>query len=545
MNASTNLPHVSLMDTTLRDGEQTPQLAYTPDEKLQIARTLLIDVGVDRIEVASTGVSAGEREAVRRIVGWARGAGCLSRVEVLGFCDGGPSVSWTAEVQASCMNLLLKGSENHCRRQLGKTPEQHLAALDATVRAARSSRVTIAGAYLEDWSRGVADSPQYVMAMTERLRFLGVPRIYLADTLGCLSPREVNAHVRRMVAAFPELYFEFHGHDDYGLATANALAAVAAGARGVHTSVNGLGERAGNARMSEVVVALHDHAGVHTGVDEAMLTHVSSLVERFSTKLVSDNTPIVGRDVFTQTAGVHADGDRKAGLYETRLSPERFGRLREYALGKLAGRASLDQNLERLGIALSPEQRDALVARVVELGDQKRAVYLIDLFLLVDDVLGRSGHIGARIRDFHVALRRGSTPRARVEIEMDGRTARAEAAGSGGYDALMKALRNAALQLGLRLPQLADFRVRIPRGGGTAALVETAITWGEGADAFTTVGLDSDQIGAAVMATDKMLRLSSARLHVARTRQQPVMGPGYGGSTAPAAQSFVGRGCPR
>ena len=310
-----------------------------------------------------------------------------------------------------------------------------------------------------------------------------------------------------MVEAFPGQHFEFHGHNDYGLATANALSAVAAGAQGVHTSVNGLGERAGNTRLCEVAVVLRDHAERHSSVREGALARLSSLVETFSGKLVPDNAPIVGRDVFTQTAGVHADGDRKGNLYKTQLSPDRFGRRHDYALGKLAGRASLDQNLERVGIELSPEERDVLLRRVVELGDQKRPVYPADLPFLINDLLRQPEAGRARVLDYQVRVQRGLAASAEVTLAYDGRERKAAGEGQGGYDALMTALRSAAADLGLTLPMLADFRVRIPPGGGTTALVETVIQWGEGEREFTTVGVDPDQIGAAVIATEKMLRL--------------------------------------
>jgi D-citramalate synthase len=225
----------------------------------------------------------------------------------------------------------------------------------------------------------MVESPDHVMALAQALLRLGVERLFLADTVGCLSPDDVRRHVTTMRSGFPEACFEFHGHNDYGLATANALAAVKAGVDGVHASINGLGERAGNASLAEVVVALHDHTAVRTAVDEAALYEASMLVERYSGKRLADNAPLAGADVFTQTAGVHADGDRKGNLYASRLLPERFGRTRAYALGKFSGRASVDQNLEALGIVLDEEQRDRLLACVVELGDRKRAVHQSEL----------------------------------------------------------------------------------------------------------------------------------------------------------------------
>ena len=255
---------IQVMDTTLRDGEQTPEVSYAPEEKLQIAKALLFDVGVDRIEVAGTRVSEGEREAARRICAWAKRARALERIEMLGYCDGDLSPAWVAETGGRALNLLVKGSERHCRTQLRMTPEQHRRRVAQTAQAAKKRRLLV-NAYLEDWSQGVRESPEYVFAMARHLLELGVKRVYLADTLGVQSPAEAARAVELMVASFPDAHFEYHCHNDYGLANANCLAAVEVGAKGVHTSVNGLGERAGNTRLAEVVAVLHDHGPCHHG----------------------------------------------------------------------------------------------------------------------------------------------------------------------------------------------------------------------------------------------------------------------------------------
>jgi D-citramalate synthase len=386
------------MDTTLRDGEQTPDVSFSAREKLAIAKALLCQVRVDRIEIGSARVSAGEKSAARRIAAWAAGEGLLGRVEMLGFCDEGRSVSWILDAGVTRMNLLVKGSERHCRLQLGMDLGQHLAAVARTLEAAARGGLVIAGVYLEDWSRGISESPAHVMRLTAALSELGVQRVYLADTLGVLEPASVTRYVRRMCRRFPALSFEFHGHDDYGLATANALAAVRAGARGLHVTVNGMGERAGNACLSELCPVLSDHAGRRTSVDETQLWAVSELVARCSRSPVAPRAPLVGRHVFTQTAGIHADGDAKANLYASRLAPERFGRQRAYALGKLCGRASLEHHLRALGLELEPERLAALLALVVARGDQKRRVRREDLPLLLSGLdAGRGTAARARV----------------------------------------------------------------------------------------------------------------------------------------------------
>ena len=511
--ARSDAHRIEVMDTTLRDGEQTPDIAYAPAEKLQIARMLLQEVKVDRIEVASTRVSEGERQATRRMTAWARKNRALQRIEVLGYSDGKISADWIAGAGGRVMNLLTKGSEIHCRQQLGKTPEQHWKDVTSTLAYARRKRLTV-NVYLEDWSQGVRHSPDYVFRMMAVLVDFPVKRFYLPDTLGVLSPDEVSHFVRLMTDSWPDLHFEFHAHNDYGLATANCLAAVKAGARGVHTSVNGMGERAGNTRLAEVVATLHDRTHFRTNVVESRLGAVSRMVEAFSGKELAANTPIVGRDVFTHTAGIHSDGDAKGDLYTTALAPGRFGRKRRYAMGKLSGKASVDHNLKALGIELSSQDRDVVLRRIVELGDKKHVVSPEDLPYIIADVLARPEATRVRIERYEVNVGSEGEPSAEVTVRYGRRTATARASGDGGYDAFMNALKKAAKRFKLPVPRLVDFRVRIPPGGRTAALVETVISWRSherGGGNFTTLGVDSDQIAAAVIATEKMLNAVATR----------------------------------
>ncbi len=503
---------IEIMDTTLRDGEQTPELAYSPSEKFQIAQLLLKKVKVDRIEVASAGASVGEEAAVRRITRWAKRGGLLDRVEILGFVDGKHSADWISQNGGSVMNLLTKGSRRHCEGQLGITPERHFKAISESIRYARRLGLTV-NVYLEDWSNGVQQSFEYVFGHVQNLSALGVRRVLLPDTLGILSPSDISDFVGLMVRSWPELHFDFHGQNDYGLATANSLAAVQAGARGVHTSVNGLGERAGNTHLAEVAAVLRDMSGTKTGIDETKLGAISDMVAAFAGKTIADNSPIVGRDVFTHTSGVHADGDAKGRLYESSLVPKRFGRRQRYALGKLSGKASVDQNLRTLGMSLSPENRDLVLRRVVELGDKKHTVTTADLPLIVADVLKTPEEQLVRIESYETHSTSDRLPSATVRVSFGGKTVEASATGDGGYDAFMKSLSKIARKLNLKLPMLVDYRVRIPPGGRSGALVETVITWRTGprAEAFSTLGVDSDQVQAAVVATEKMLNMITRR----------------------------------
>ena len=348
MNGATEARHIQLMDTTLRDGEQTQGVSFSANEKMNIARALLQSLKVDRIEVASACVSEGEKLAVAQITSWAESEGMLDRVEVLGFVDYKRSVDWINDAGGKVINLLAKGSEKHCREQLGKTLETHLEDIVRTVEYAREQGLSV-NMYLEDWSNGYADSKDYVMGLVRGTSHLEIGHYLLPDTLGLMSPAEVHDSLTEMLTTFPDAEFDFHPHNDYGLATANVLAAVGAGINNVHCTVNCLGERAGNASLAEVAVALKDKMGMQLSIDESHIAVLSRMVENFSGKWIGANTPIVGADVFTQTAGIHADGDLKGDLYVTNLSPARFARKRSYALGKMSGKASLINNLNDEG----------------------------------------------------------------------------------------------------------------------------------------------------------------------------------------------------
>jgi D-citramalate synthase len=498
---------IEVMDTTLRDGEQAEGISMVPEEKRTIARRLLEMVKVDRIEVASARVSEGERRAVRAIVEYAESKAMTDRIEILGFVDTNRSVDWASSVGARVVNLLTKGSLRHCREQLKKTHQQHLDDIRKTIEYGASRGVTF-NVYVEDWSGGMLGSPDYVMAHIETIKSMAVRRIMLADTLGLLSPLQVRDLVSRIVRAFPDVHFDYHGHDDYGLATANTLEAALAGVQGVHVTVNGMGERAGNTTLDEVVVALRDHAGIRTSVDERALSDISKLVEVFSGRRVPANKPITGENVFTQAAGIHADGDMKGNLYESRLTPGRFGRHRTYAMGKLMGKATLDFNLERLNITLTPEQKQQLLARIVELGDQKKNVTTSDLPFLISEVLQTRDLRVFEVKDYSVVTNRGLRPTATVLVRYRDREFHATGSGDGGYDAFMQALKSLEKQLGFELPRLLDYEVRIPPGGKTDALVETTIKWEGG---IKTRGVHSDQLAAAIQATEHALNMIALR----------------------------------
>ena len=507
MNTSTR--HIELMDTTLRDGEQTQGVSFSPAEKVNIAKALLQLLKVDRVEVASARVSEGEMKAVAKINQWAQQHDMADRIEVLGFVDHTKSVDWIVQAEGRVINLLTKGSEKHCREQLGKSLEQHVAEILQTVAYAKEKGL-IVNAYLEDWSNGYCDSRDYVYSLMDQLKDCGIRHFMLPDTLGVMSPDEVFESLGDMCERYPEQQFDFHPHNDYGLATANVMAAVKAGISSVHCTINCLGERAGNASLPEVCVVLRDKMGMDLSIDESYMVHLSGMVETFSGKRVPANSPVVGADAFTQTAGIHADGDRKGGLYETKLSPERFARTRSYALGKMSGKASLAKNLEELGLTLSEENQKKILARVVKLGDLKEQITVEDLPFIIAEVLESKSYHHIRLLNCSVTSGVDLDSTVSIRVDVDGDIQQASGSGNGGFDAFIFAINKVMATKNYQLPDLLDYEVRIPKGGHTNALTECIITWDCGEKAFKTRGVHSNQVFAAMLAT---LRIINIQLH--------------------------------
>ena len=498
---------IELLDTTLRDGEQTQGVSFSPAEKANIAKALLQTLNVDRIEVASARVSEGEKVAVSNIMKWASDNGYLERIEVLGFVDHTKSVDWIVEAGGKVINLLTKGSENHCTNQLKKTLPEHIFDIKKTIDYAKEKGVKV-NVYLEDWSNGYMDSPEYVYEMMSMLQACEIHHFMLPDTLGVLSPDEVYASMSDMTTRFPNSVFDFHPHNDYGLATANSLAAIKAGARCVHCTINCLGERAGNASLCEVAVAFRDKLKIDLGINEKHLVTVSRMVESFSGKRIGENAPIVGLDVFTQTSGIHADGDIKGNLYISDLMPERFARSTSYALGKLSGKASIVKNLEALDLHLSPENQKRVLNKVVELGDSKEVLTTEDLPMIIADVLESKDDDPVQLLNLTVTSGHELQSTASLRLKIEDKTYGSTAGGNGGYAAFMNALKEIMAKEDIDVPKLVDYEIRIPRGGKTDALTECIITWANSeAKHFKTRGVNSDQVIAAVNATIKMLNM--------------------------------------
>lgn len=495
------------MDTTLRDGEQTSTVSFSASEKLTIAKLLLEELKVDLIEIASARVSEGEFQAVKGITDWASENNYLDKIEVLTFVDKGVSIRWMVEAGAKVQNLLTKGSLNHLTHQLKKTPNQHFEEIKENIEFAKKNNIET-NVYLEDWSNGMRNSKAYVWDYLEFIATQPIKRIMLPDTLGVITPSESYEFVKEIKDKYPNLHFDFHAHNDYDLGVSNVMEALKAGADGLHLTVNGMGERAGNAPMASTIAVINDFMpNIEIGVNETFLYTISKLVETFSGVMIPSNKPVVGANVFTQTAGIHADGDNKNNLYFSELMPERFGRTRQYALGKSSGKANIQKNLQELGLQLNDEDLKKVTQRIIELGDKKQVVTKEDLPYIISDVLDRTYEEKVKVNSYVLTHSKGLKPSTTVSITIDDETLEEHAQGDGQFDAFMNAIKSIFKRKEVLLPSLIDYAVRIPPGSNSDALCETIITWKSIDKEFKTRGLDSDQTVSAIKATEKMLNI--------------------------------------
>ena len=501
------MKNIEVMDTTLRDGEQTSGMSFSANEKLAITKLLINELNIDRIEVASARVSSGEFNAVKSIMKWSKKNNLIERVEVLTFIDNGISIDWLKKCGGKVQNILAKGSVNHLKHQLRKSKNDHFNDVKKMIELADKNEIS-SNIYLEDWSNGMKSSPNYICEFINMLSGTSIKRIMLPDTLGVLNPTMTYSYINSLCNEFPDMHFDFHGHNDYDLSVANTLEAIKAGCNGIHSTINGMGERAGNTPLASIIAANNDFLNDYNiEINEKNLYNVSKLVSTFSGFRIPPNKPVIGENVFTQTAGIHADGDSKNNLYYNELLPERFGRKRKYALGKTSGKANIKKNIENLGLNLSDDDIKKVTARVIELGDKKEKVSADDLPYIISDVLKTANFKNKiQIKSYHLKHKKNNKPSAKIEVGYNGKIHKESGKGDGQFDAFMSALKKVYKKIDLELPLLIDYSVTIPPGSNSDALCETFITWKKSNRVeFVTRGLDSDQTVSAIKATEKML----------------------------------------
>ena len=477
---------VKILDTSLRDGEQTPGVSLTPEQKLQIAKQLDI-LGVDYIEAGTAVISEGEQRGIKGIANEGLKAEISSFARLLtGDIDA------AIECDVDTVNLVAPVSDAHIKKKL-KTDRESLRnrtfemvdyvkghGLKVEISAEDASRADTG--FLQSFFSDLA-------AVVDRLCF--------CDTVGILYP-ERTKELFELICNF-NTPVAVHCHNDFGLATGNSVAAVLAGAEVVHVTVNGLGERAGNASLEEVVTSLELLYGIKTNIAKSKLYETSRLVSNLTKMPVALNKPLVGDNVFTHESGMHVHGTlADKTLYEP-MDPGIVGRKRRFAFGKHTGTASVKMALEEQGIQADEEQTSKILAKVKELGDKGKLVTDADFQAVVDNVLRIERGEKIKLVDLSVVSGKNVYPTASIRLEIDGEDVIEAAVGVGPVDAAINALKKGIKEMDMADLRLEEYHVDAITGGADA-LVNVVVKMSRGDRAITASGVSEDIVLASLYA---------------------------------------------
>jgi len=451
--------NLRFLDTTLRDGEQTPGVSLNPDQKLEIA-TKLAAVGVDVIEAGSAAASEGEREAIRLIANAGLPAEICTYVRALHG-----DIDYAADSGADSVHLVVPVSDLHIAKKMQKTRDQVAAMAYDAVEYARS-RGLIVELSGEDASR--ADQQFLLEIFSEGVQ-RGADRLCFCDTVGLLTPEKVAEVIPPLAKIAP---LSIHCHDDLGFALTNTMAALRNGASCAHVTVNGLGERAGNTPLEEVVMALEVLYGYRTRIRKEEIYQLSSLVARHTGVPLAVNKAIVGEMAFTHESGIHAHGViKEPSTYES-MKPEMVGRKRRIVLGKHSGSASVEAALTEMNYKADANQVKEIVKRIKQLGDEGKRVTDADLMAVADAVLAIECKPFIRMRQFTATSGSHMIPTASVTLLVNGVEMTGAATGDGPVDAAMAVLRKCVADVAdIRLEEYHVDAIR----GGTDALVDVTV----------------------------------------------------------------------
>ncbi|WP_314309528.1 2-isopropylmalate synthase [Kingella denitrificans] len=487
---------VIIFDTTMRDGEQSPGASMTKEEKLRLARQLE-KLGVDVIEAGFAAASEGDWEAVHEI------AKTVKNSTVCSLCravenDIRKAGEALAPAPKRRIHTFIATSPIHMEHKLKMKPKQ---VVEAAVRA-----VKIAKEYTDDVEFSAEDAVRsehdFLVEIFTAVIEAGATTINIPDTVGYSIPSAWYERIRAIINSVPngdKVVWSSHCHNDLGMAVANSLAAIQAGARQIECTINGLGERAGNASLEEIVMALkvrHDVFGLETGIDTTQIVPTSKLVSTITGYPVQPNKAIVGANAFSHESGIHQDGVLKHRETYEIMSAESVGwSANRLTLGKLSGRNAFKTKLQELGIELDSEEAlNAAFARFKELADKKREIFDEDLHALVSDEMSNLEDRYKFVSQ-HIVTETGEEPRAQIVFSVDGVEKRAEATGSGPVDAIFKAIESVA-QSGATLQIYSVNAVT----QGTESQGETTVRLSKNGKVVNGQGADTDVLVATAKA---------------------------------------------
>jgi D-citramalate synthase len=447
---------IRFLDTTLRDGEQTPGVHLTTDKKLLIAKAL-DDLGVDVIEAGSAITSAGEKDAIKRIAKEGLNAEIASFARILkGDIDA------AIECDVDSVFLVAPTSDIHIKYKLKSTRGKVLEAVADCIKYSKSHGLKV-DLCAEDGSR---TDVRFLLEVLKTTQENKADRFTVADTVGILLP-EKTKEIFKSVASKAKIPVGVHCHDDLGLATANTLTAVQGGATVVDVAVNGLGERAGNASLEEVIMGLKVGYGHQLKVQTEKIRALSELVEKLCGIPVPPNKAIVGDNAFTHGAGIHVDGIlKKPETYEA-IKPELVGAKRRFVLGKHVGLKSVKNMLEELNIKVSDGQLKEVFNQIKYLGDKGKHVTSVDLEAIASSARGVRRESKIKLEELVAVAGNKFTPTASVKLRMNGKEVLESSVGTGPVDAAINAIRNAAKDVPF---ELMEYHVDAISGGSDAVV---------------------------------------------------------------------------
>ena len=481
--------HIRIFDTTLRDGDQTPGVSFTPDQKLLIARQL-DKLGVDTIEAGTPAASEGEREAVAAI------ARAGLKAEICGLARPiKEDVDATLGCGVDCVHVFISTSDLHLKHMLKMTREQVLRRAVKWVEYAKDHSATVEFSAMDATRTDLEYLKQIYQATVEA----GADRINVPDTVGVITPQGMSYLISQLKPVI-KVPISVHCHDDLGLATANSIAAVEAGAEQVQVTVNGIGERAGNAPLEEVVMALRALYGAKLNIRARLLVETSDLLERLTGITVPPNKAIVGDNAFAHVSGIHAHGVLEfPGTYEA-ISPELVGHHRRLALGKLTGRHSVERQLGNIGVRANKQQLAEITKRVKAVGDKGKRVTDADLRAIAESVLGKLPPEERVVELKEVTVTTGSTitPTASVRLKIRGEERIGSATGVGPIDAAICAIRNVMKEVSAL--RLKEYHLDAITGGSDALAEVTVKLEDDKGNLYIAKGVQEDVVIASVEA---------------------------------------------
>ncbi|MEM3386358.1 MAG: 2-isopropylmalate synthase [Nitrososphaerales archaeon] len=484
--------YIRIFDTTLRDGEQTPGVTLTSEDKLEIARQL-DKLGVDTIEAGFPVASKGEAEAVRMIAkeGLTAEVCGLARVEK-------SDIDAALSSDVNCIHLFIATSDIHLNYKLKMSRQQALEKAIQGVEYAKKHGVKVEFS-AEDATR---TEPQVLKEFYRAVVDAGADRLDIPDTVGVSTPSRMAMLVRE-VKSVVDVPIAVHCHNDFGLAVANSIAAVEAGASEVHVTVNGLGERAGNASLEEVVMALHNLYMKKTKINTKLIYETSRLVSKLTGVIVQPNKAIVGDNAFGHESGIHTHGILSLPFTYEPLDPEVVGRTRWLQAGKHAGSHGIRAQLQEMGLSPNDEQLALIVSKVKELGDKGKTLTDSDVEAIARSVLKvpEENEKVLKLLDFAVMTGINVVPTASVKLDLDGRIYVASATGVGPVDAAVKAIQSVTEKVAKIF--LKEYRLEA-LSGGSDAMAEVIVKVGDSMGNISSArGMGDDIVVASVEALIK------------------------------------------